>query len=265
MNPASSRDEDTTVVLIHGLACDGTDWKLVTNLLRERKQSYLTVDLRGHGRSAHLPGPYTIERLAEDVAHLLSEQNLRNVILVGHSMGTRVALAVRDHCGEAISQIVFVDGSCQASDNPELARQAVYDLFADDAVYRNFLGRMFRDMFFSEESHDWSDAIVVRALAMEKNVLTDVLADMRAWDTAFMQSSLQRLNAATRTRFKIIQSTKVDGAMERRTLRVSDDYDYLTLLRKYVGRAVFEIIEDTGHFIQHENPQAIIDLIDRRR
>ncbi len=252
-------------MLIHGLSCDETDWDAITAILRERKKAYLTVDLRGHGKSANLPGPYTIETMAADVAQLIREQNLQNLILVGHSMGTRVALAVRDSCRDAISQIIFVDGSCQATGDPELARQAVYDLFSNDAVYRNFLGRMFHDMFFDQNTHDARDTTIERALAMNKKVLTDVLGDMRAWDAASMISSLQRLNAATGTRFKIIQSTRVDGSMERRMLKASDEYDYLTLLRQYVGRAIFDIVEDTGHFIQFEKPQAIADLIDRRR
>lgn len=255
---------DAIVLLIHGLACDESDWDPVISLLHEQDQSVLTVDLRGHGKSSDLPGPYSIEAMADDIAQLVRDLNLENLIVIGHSMGTRVALALCNHCQDKINQIIFIDGSCQADGDPQLARQTVYDLLADPAVYRNFLTSMYQQMFFSEELLVRHDVIVERALAMKSDVITELLAEMRAWDASSMTNSLQRLNASTRTRFKVLQSTRLDGTMNRRTLSAIEDYDYLGMLRKFVGRAVIEIIEDTGHFIQLEKPQAIIDLIGRR-
>ena len=48
-------------------------------------------DLRGHGRSSHLPGPYAVEKLAEDLAQLLDDLDVESAGVFGYSQGGAVA------------------------------------------------------------------------------------------------------------------------------------------------------------------------------
>lgn len=63
------------MVLLHGLATPGEMFQPIWDSLAARHE-LLIPDLRGTGQSAHLPGPYTVEQLAADVARLLEEQML---------------------------------------------------------------------------------------------------------------------------------------------------------------------------------------------
>lgn len=79
------------LVLLHGTGCAGADWAPVLEALPER--ACLWLDFRGHGQSAVPGGLFTLDDLAGDVLALLETLELRDVWLVGHSLGGMVALA----------------------------------------------------------------------------------------------------------------------------------------------------------------------------
>lgn len=250
--------DNPTVVLVHGLGCDASDWDPVVALLEIQSINCLTVDLRGHGQSASLAGPYDMDTMAKDVAEVIEHEKLQNLILVGHSMGTRIILSLRDLIPQKVTRMVFVDGSRQASGDPELAKQAIHTLLEDPEAYKLFCSHLYAEMFL--EGHDPVERkkIIDRALAMPQSVLTELFAEIQAWDAASMTQSLQRLNAATQTRFYALQSTLIDGSRRRRSIEPADNYHYLDLLSKTVRRVRIEILENTGHFIQLESPESIV-------
>lgn len=85
-----------TVCFIHGLCCDLTDWEHQRTHFQDRYR-VIGCDLKGHGYSAAPVEPVSIENWAADIAELLDSLNVQNGVLVGHSMGCRVALATALH------------------------------------------------------------------------------------------------------------------------------------------------------------------------
>lgn len=85
-----------TVVLLHGFCLSQNTWNLPIRPLRRRSPSVriITLDYRGHGRSAEAPiRTYTIEQLADDIGQVLTVLDVTGAItLVGHSMGGMAAL-----------------------------------------------------------------------------------------------------------------------------------------------------------------------------
>jgi pimeloyl-ACP methyl ester carboxylesterase len=93
-----SRKPRRTVVFLHGFCLTWVSWaRQIDYLTRQYGQSVrvISYDHRGHGRSGQAPmGSYRIERLAEDLAQVLTATRVDGpVTLVGHSMGGMVALA----------------------------------------------------------------------------------------------------------------------------------------------------------------------------
>ena len=80
-----------TIVFIHGAACDHSVWQWQSRYFAHHGHSVLAVDLPGHGRS---PGAMraSIGECAEWVAGLLDAAGLPQAALVGHSMGSLIAL-----------------------------------------------------------------------------------------------------------------------------------------------------------------------------
>jgi 3-oxoadipate enol-lactonase len=82
------------VVLIHGLTGNRDDWGPVSRRLVNDGFEVIAVELRGHGDSSEGADGYGAKRLAADLAQVLSALDLRDVLLVGHSMGAMAALTM---------------------------------------------------------------------------------------------------------------------------------------------------------------------------
>lgn len=83
------------LVLLHGFVGSSAYWDDLIPLLSKQYRC-IVPDLRGHGRSVAPEGSYRIEQMADDVAALLDHLNLKQVTVLGHSMGGYVALALAE-------------------------------------------------------------------------------------------------------------------------------------------------------------------------
>jgi len=91
-NRTGGQDDGPLLVLLHGLGGTAELWRGVEELLpRAWAGGWLTPDLPGHGRSPRAAS-YTFEAQARLVAEALPDD--RDLVLLGHSMGGMVALAM---------------------------------------------------------------------------------------------------------------------------------------------------------------------------
>src|SRR3954447_15355491 len=80
-----------TIVLLHGAGFDHTTWALHSRWFAHHGYSVLAPDLPGHGRSIGAPLS-TITEMADWTAALLDAVGAAKARLVGHSMGSLIAL-----------------------------------------------------------------------------------------------------------------------------------------------------------------------------
>ncbi|MGH8981314.1 MAG: alpha/beta fold hydrolase [Acidimicrobiales bacterium] len=72
----------------------------------------IVFDLRGGGRSDKPPGPYTIEQMADDADGLLDVLRIEQAVVVGYSMGGRVALSLAlDHSTRVARLVLAATGA----------------------------------------------------------------------------------------------------------------------------------------------------------
>ena len=95
-------------VALHGITASAMSWQAVARQM-PAGWTLAAPDLRGRGHSAHLPGPYGLERHTADVTAVLRHFGGRPV-LAGHSMGAYVALLTRDAHPGLCRRLVMVDG-----------------------------------------------------------------------------------------------------------------------------------------------------------
>jgi pimeloyl-ACP methyl ester carboxylesterase len=83
-----------TVLLLHGLGATGAVWKPVTRVLEQAgARRWLAPDLSGHGGSDAAPG-YSVGQLAAELAQWLQPEPTDELLIVGHSLGAYVGLAL---------------------------------------------------------------------------------------------------------------------------------------------------------------------------
>src|SRR5262245_30378250 len=80
----------TPLLLIHGLMVTGAMYDPVLPALSAHYH-VIVPDLRGHGHSGALPGPYRVEQLARDLAQLLGNLQIDAAHVLGYSQGGAVA------------------------------------------------------------------------------------------------------------------------------------------------------------------------------
>ncbi|MGZ3639871.1 MAG: alpha/beta fold hydrolase, partial [Ktedonobacterales bacterium] len=76
------------VVLIHGFPLSGAAWEKEVAALLKAGYRTITYDRRGFGESSHPSMGYDYDTFAADLNTLMTQLDLRDVVLVGHSMGT---------------------------------------------------------------------------------------------------------------------------------------------------------------------------------
>ncbi|MDO3412795.1 alpha/beta hydrolase [Saccharibacillus sp. CPCC 101409] len=96
------RGEGRPVVLLHGFMGSADYWERIVPLLEGHFLRCIVPDLLGHGESDAPEGPYTIERMADDVNGLLDELGVERAVLLGHSMGGYIALSFAERYADRL-------------------------------------------------------------------------------------------------------------------------------------------------------------------
>ncbi|WP_139417515.1 alpha/beta hydrolase [Agromyces laixinhei] len=104
------------VLAVHGISATHRNWDLLAGALDGRR--VIAPDLRGRGRSNSLPGPYGIERHADDVAAMLDALEVDRAYVVGHSMGAFVSVRFAERHPDRVAGIALIDGGLPVP-NPE--------------------------------------------------------------------------------------------------------------------------------------------------
>ncbi len=95
------------IVFVHGALHDHTCWNLLSRWAAHHGHAVLAVDLPGHGFSDGPPLP-TVESMAEWLLALLDAAGVQRAALVGHSMGSLIALEAAGQAPERVSRLVMM-------------------------------------------------------------------------------------------------------------------------------------------------------------
>ncbi len=237
--------EGPPLVLLHGLGSSGRDWEFQVPHFRDRFR-VVTLDLRGHGRSAKPPGPYSIPLLTADVARFLDALELAQVHLAGVSMGGMVGLQLAADRPGAVRSLVAVNTM------PEVFVRTLrhrWMLWQRLAIVRLFgmraWARFLAPRFFPGAEHaELRQAFVERWSAADRHGFLAALNGFIGW------SVTDRL-----------------GEIEAPTLVVAAEHDYTSVesKREWVARmprAELVIVPDSRHALPAERPEELNRLME---
>ena len=118
-----------TFLICHGAWSAAWAWKKVRPLLRAAGHEVFTPTYTGLGeRAHHASRAVTLDTHIADVMGVIECEDLRDIVLVGHSYGGMVATGVADRAGDRIARLVYLDAFV-----PENG-QSLFDLLPPDAV-----------------------------------------------------------------------------------------------------------------------------------
>src|ERR1700709_2616616 len=112
-----------TIVLLHGAGFDHTTWALHSRWFAHHGFGVLAPDLPGHGRSSGAPLS-TIADMADWTASLLDAAGAAKARLVGHSMGSLIALETAARHPAKVSALHLIGTAATMTVGPDLLKAA---------------------------------------------------------------------------------------------------------------------------------------------
>jgi pimeloyl-ACP methyl ester carboxylesterase len=234
-------------VLLHGAGLNHAVWALQSRWLAFHGWNVLAVDLPGHGASAGPPLP-AIERMGEWVVTLLDALKAGDAVLIGHSMGSLIALQAAAIAPDRIAKLVLIGAAAAMPVHPELLAAAKgNEQAAIDMV--NLWGHGFRaGLGFSAAPGIWMVGVGRRIL--EKAAPGVLFADL---------SACNAYTEGTAAAARVVAPTLVFcGGMDQMTPLKSG-----RTLAAAIDHSTLEVAEGAGHMLLAERPDTLLAAISR--
>lgn len=100
--------EGKPFVILHGFLGMGDNWKTLARQFSELEYQMHLVDQRNHGRSFH-SDEFDYDIMAEDLKIYCDKNRLKDIILLGHSMGGKTAMRFATKYPEYVNKLVIAD------------------------------------------------------------------------------------------------------------------------------------------------------------
>ncbi len=174
------------VVFIHGWTCDLTFWRGQAPVYEKHRA--LLIDLPGHGQSDKPDVSYTQERFARAIDAVMRDAGVDRAVLVGHSMGTPVAITFLRLFPAKAKALVMVDGYVPQApkDDAERARQkAQMEPFLRsfrEPGYKATAQKMIEGMFSDKTTPTQREEIRSKMAATPQNVMASAIEGMFAME-----------------------------------------------------------------------------------
>ena len=230
------------LILVHGYAGNETQWQPAARLLAGTHR-VLRLDLRGHGRSEAPASSYALRQFADDLAAVARSARIRSAVVVGHSLGSAVALAAANRHANLVRGVVLVDGAMdQWATMATVERNQLYRMVTDQP-HPEGLAQLFA-MFYP----DARDA-ALSARLIEEAARTDERAAVQTW-RASLTADIPSMAARVRQPALYISRSRQPLVTAEQLHEVMPDAEYAQA-------------HDCGHFVALEAPEQVDSMVRR--
>ncbi|MBI3160167.1 MAG: 2-succinyl-6-hydroxy-2,4-cyclohexadiene-1-carboxylate synthase [Chloroflexi bacterium] len=248
-------DRDSPALLfLHGFMGRGGNWQRIAERFAD---SYYCVlpDLPGHGHNTGLsPGyRFTYDGLTRGLETLLGKLGIPEPVLVGYSLGGRLALSFCLDRPYSARALVLESASPGIEAQPERVRRAALDDQRADRILSEGMGT-FLDT--------WYQAPLFTPLAARPDLLKQVIAENGRNVPAWMAQAIRELSPGRVPSFwKFLPNIQIP------TLLLAGEHDgaymdTLTTASRLIPKAEFRVIPGSGHNIHLEQPEAFADALE---
>ncbi len=251
-----------TVMVMHGVTLQWWVWSAVMRLLGDDCRVF-AWDMRGHGESIPGSDGITLEAVGRDIATVIEHLELREVTLVGHSMGGMALgsfVAEGQHAiSDRVAKLVFVATSA-ATLAPGAVRGGL-GAFIGMIESVTKVHRIWPDLRYRWNPNDVSTAMI--ALAFGANATEKMVEDVRVMEREMNPTylgesaiSIARHDVRGRLRFVDQPVTVVVGTHDRLTPPIHSD----TLVAQFENAKLVTLV-DVGHQVMQEAPHQLVQQI----
>jgi pimeloyl-ACP methyl ester carboxylesterase len=247
------------VLLLHGFGASSYTWRYVEPALVAAGHRVLTVDLKGFGQSDKpLNDKYSIFDQAALVSQLIEKLNLKNVTVVGHSLGGGVTLVLalekNKKKRKRISKIVLIDSVAYSQNIP----------LAFNILRTPILGKISSSLI----PLDVQARVALRLAYYDKSKFDS--RDVKHYADPLKEKGSR--NAMIQTARKILPKNLPELSKRYKTIQIPAliiwcDHDKVIKpniglrLQNDLPNSIFRLVGECGHLPQEEKPEQTIRLI----
>jgi len=242
--------EGKPFLILHGFLGMGDNWKTLGNAFSEKGYQIHLIDQRNHGRSPHSED-FTFEDMAKDIREYCLENQLENIILLGHSMGGKTAMFTACDYPDLVDKLIVADISPRYyephhhtileglnylnSREPDSRKDAdkMLSEFVKEQAVRQFL---LKNLYWKEKGK--------LGLRMNLKTLTEKLENISAPLPEGKRFSKETL---------FIKGEKSTYVPETDT----------ELIKKHFPTAQIEVVKNAGHWLHAENREVFFEGVMR--
>lgn len=266
-------------VVIHGALGAGHNFRSFIKRLTEERPEYrfVLIDLRHHGLSQGAPPPHTLESCVDDLLDLLEEQNLQPELIIGHSLGGKIALqagkryvdpgaerpmppAARKNLRQVWAldsdpgaqtpgdshQVLQVLRALQKHPGPFNSRKEATDNILQEGFSSGLANWLSTNLERKESSYTWRLQLDAISELLEDYFRTDLWDFLESWP-AQAASTLPELS------FHLLVAENSDrwsGSMRERAEQLPPSPQLL-----------FHELAEAGHWVHVDNPQGLLEIL----
>ncbi len=225
------------VILIHGAGGNSLYWP--PQIRRLPNQRIFAVDLPGHGRSEGL-GHHTIDDYADGILEFIKALKLNGAVLVGHSMGSAIALSAAIRFPERVIGLGLVGGGAKLRVAPSILQSA-----SNPSTFANAV-RMVTEFSFAPQTGERLKELTAQRMSGTRPPVLH--GDFLACDAFNAMDQLSKISTPT--------LVLCGGGDQMTPPRYSE------FLRDHIAGAHMEVIADAGHMVMLEQPEKVAGILD---
>ena len=227
---------DTTIILVHGWANVRSIWDDQVSHFSEKYQ-VIAVDLPGFGESGNNRSEWTIQAYGEDISTIIQQLNLKNVVLVGFSIGGPIVIETSIIVPDHIIGLVLVDALQEVEVNipPPMVQyidSVMMDLINNPTKEKLVAGGYFKKNF------DSSFQRIVSFLEGASHI---------GWRES-IAGNIKWLNENCTNSIKAVKAPIIAINSDMRPTNVE-------AFRRYAPGFKAKIVKDVGHLIMWDTPE----------
>jgi esterase len=241
--------EGTPFIILHGLFGLSDNWVSIAKVL---SQNYRVIipDLRNHGQSPHSP-VFNYDAMTSDILELMDELDLTRAVILGHSMGGKVAMQFALQNPELTERLIVVDMSMRRYDGRQLHSDIIQAMMSIDfnaIESRTEVNRQLATTIHDERVRLFILKNLYRKTRYQLDWRLNLSAINQNIDYVFdgISSNAQYNGPAL-----FIKGEKSDYIMD------SD----IPKIVQYFPDAIFQTVLGAGHWVQADNPEGFLEKI----
>jgi len=248
------------LLFIHGMLCDAHDWKFQLDYF-SKKYQVIACDLPGHGALSHIDNvSWNIPSLAIYLKKVIDKlDRSQKIILIGHSMATRIVIELCLLLNRKVSGIILLDMGYQITSPPTCTWAEEEQQYIKNLGYKSWLQQFFNTKFGLTTPQYLRNAVMEKAQNIEQEIGISLYINTKVYDYYALEKALHLLNIPV----LILQASfYYQGKHQEFIKGKTPKSDWLSLVRTTLPKAQVELIENCGHWIMLQQPERCNGLID---